>query len=106
MKVDTKSAKKTALMELIKHVNKKRFQDKAIDPKKAMEKAMTEKEEKDENEPLSEKVAEEESDEFGSYKKDFMKGRNKPQAKAGTMMMSKVGGKMGNLAKKAGKKGK
>lgn len=105
-----KSAKKMALMELIKHMNKKRFQDKEVDPKKAMEKAMEgspeeEAAESPEEEDLEDAKGEQpEESEFDGYRKGYMKGK-KPAPAHATLAIMIGAGKSASAKKGRGKRG-
>lgn len=89
MAADLKKAKKMALMELIKHVNKKRFQDKEIDPKKEMSAALEAKEERDEpEEELADKEKDFDDEKFREFMRDS--GRSKSgRATVAVMAVSK-----------------
>jgi hypothetical protein len=111
MAADLKKAKKKALMELIKHVNKKRFQDKEIDPKAEMAAAMKNKEDDDLVEEQEEKAptkqdAETEADsDFDTYRKAYMTKSAKSKPSGSSMAVVGEGKKHFPLMmKKGGKK--
>lgn len=109
MAADLKKAKKQALMELIKHVNKKRFQDKEIDPKAEMKAAMKNADDKEEmSETAPEKATEEkggEESDFDAYRKAYMTKSAKSKPSGSSISVVSEGKKhQALMMKKGGKK--
>jgi hypothetical protein len=111
-----RNAKRMALMDLIKQMNKGRFHpDDPIDPKTMMKKAMTEGSPEEEMNESPEEEAQEdklglpdqddnEESDFDKERKSFMRGHNKPASAPATLAIM-IGSKAPMPRKGRGKRG-
>jgi hypothetical protein len=104
MKTNAKSAKKMALMELIKHMNKKRFQDKAVDPKAALQVALKEGSPEEEAKESPEEEALEDPTGFEDYRKNYMKKGGEAKPTGGATIAIMIGAKPKSAAPAKGRK--